>query len=279
MVRRMDEPPSFAAIATPVAGSLRDLMTSPAMFFALSTGRSGTQTLAHVLTQSPGCLCLHEPHPQLVRESVLFREGRLSQADAIDLLRRTRPHPAADRAYGESNNRLSLMVPALAAAFPEAKFIWLQRDARDVVASELQRGGYAPQSRLPWRVSKWARWRPRADRVGAATTQEWASWTRLEKLAWQWDWTHRLIRQDLEELASDRFRVLQLERLESDLPALASWLGLTHVDYVIERANRRREPDDVTGMPARHPNLVTRVEDWQTWSADERAAFLNARAH
>ncbi len=144
MVRRMDEPPSFAAIATPVAGSLRDLMTSPAMFFALSTGRSGTQTLAHVLTQSPGCLCLHEPHPQLVRESVLFREGRLSQADAIDLLRRTRPHPAADRAYGESNNRLSLMVPALAAAFPEAKFIWLQRDARDVVASELQRGGYAP---------------------------------------------------------------------------------------------------------------------------------------
>jgi hypothetical protein len=167
------------------------------------------------------------------------------------------------------------MVPALVAAFPEAKVLWLQRDGRDVVASELQRGGYAPQSALPWRVSKWARWRPRADRIGAATAVQWRSWIRLEKLAWQWDWTHRLIRDDLERLAPDRFRVLQLERLEENLPEVARWLGLRPVDFLVERANRRRDAEDPEphALGERHPNRVERVEGWTSWSATDRTTF------
>ena len=248
------------------------------MFFALSTGRSGSQTLAYVLTQSPGCLCLHEPHPQLVKESVRYREGRLGTDEAVALLRRSRPHPAAAETYGESNNRLSLMVPALVTAFPEAKFVWLQRDGRDFVASELQRGAYAPQSALPWRVSKWAVG-VRADRVGAATPDQWRAWSRLEKLAWQWDWTHRLVGDDLERLAPDRFRVLQLERLDEELPRVAEWLGLRPVDFLVPRANSRRELEELSSvdLSPRHPNLVQQVEGWASWSATERAAF-EARA-
>lgn len=249
-------------------------MTSPAVFFALSTGRSGTQTLAHVLSQSPGCLCLHEPHPQLVKESARFRSGRLSTAAAAALLRRTRPHPQATSAYGETNNRLALMVPALHAAFPHAQYVWLLRDARDVVASELQRGAYDRTSPLPWRVSKWQRFRPRADRLGLVPAAQWRDWSRLEKLAWQWDWTHRLVRSDLQRLAADRFRQVRLEELPEQLPDLVSWLGLTPVEFVLVRANRRTvAEDEQSGLPARHPNRVRQLADWRSWTAAERAVF------
>lgn len=243
------------------------------MLFVVSTGRSGSQTLSMVLSQSPDMLCLHEPHPQLVRESASFHYGRLGLPEAVELLRRTRPAELEGRRYGETNNRLALMLPVARAAFPEAQMVWLLRDGRGFVASELQRGAYRSVSRLPWRRSKWDRWRLSGAAARAVGSDEWERWSTFEKICWQWGYVNRLIRKDLAGLGPERVRVLRIEDLGGQLPELCDWLGITKVDFHIPRSNARREVPAKARQASRHPNAVARVTGWEGWTPQQRATF------
>ena len=243
------------------------------MFFVVSPGRSGSQTVAQVLSQSPTCLCLHEPHPQLVAESARYQYGRFGHDRAVALLRRTRPQGDPDAVYGESNNRLALLLPPLREAFPDACFVWLLRDGRDFVASELQRGGFADPPRRRWTQTKWERWRPRGDEVGDVPAATWASWDPFSRLCWQWAWVNRRIGADLADLGPDRLRRVRIEELAGDLPELCRWLGLEPVDFVVPRANRRRDAGDPGGADRALPNNVPRVESWDGWDDGRRAVF------
>ncbi len=243
------------------------------MLFVVSTGRSGSQTLSMVLTQSPDMLCLHEPHPQLVKESAAFRYGRLNLDDAVELLRRTRPARLEGRRYGETNNRLALLLPAVRRAFPEAQIIWLLRDGRSFVASELQRGAYRRLSPLPWRRSKWDRWRLSGAAARAVEPQQWESWSAFEKICWQWGWVNRLIASDLADLGPEQKRVLRIEDLASQLPDLSTWLDIESVSFHIPRSNARREVPEEVRQATRHPNAVAEVAGWEGWTRRQREIF------
>lgn len=244
------------------------------MLFVVSTGRSGSQTVATVLSQSPDLLCLHEPHPQLVAESAQYRYGRLRHGDAVALLRRSRPAQLDGRRYGETNNRLALLLPPLLEAFPDAQVVHLLRDGRDYAASELQRGAYRRDvPRLPWRRSKWDRWRLAGDAAGAVTSATWAGWSPFERICWQWGHVNRLVADDLAGLGPDRTRVLRIEDLPAEAAELCAWLGVATVPFVVARANARRAVVG-DGHTRRHPNAVARVTGWEGWTAPERETFV-----
>ena len=118
------------------------------MFFVVSTGRAGSRTVANVLSQSPDALCLHEPVPYLVEETAEWRYGTVETVDLCSRLTESRPRQIDGKQYGESANRLSLAIPVLAEAFPDARFVWLTRDGREVVASGHQRGWFDQEPRL-----------------------------------------------------------------------------------------------------------------------------------
>lgn len=248
------------------------------MFFAVSTGRSGSTTLAQVLTQSPSCLCLHEPHPQLVAESARYCYGELATGAAASLIRSTRVPRVGGRVYGETNNRLSLMVVPVRRAFPEAQFVWLLRDGRDFVASELQRGAYGPALGSWWAHSKWDRWRLDGARASAVDSDVWASWDPFTKLCWQWSWVNRRIERDLDGLGPSGARVVLVEEIASHLDELVAWLGIDPVDFVIPRANRRGTVSDLGGTGGAGPNLVPTVASWRSWTAPMRKIFENHAA-
>ncbi|MDQ3973739.1 MAG: hypothetical protein M3276_05300 [Actinomycetota bacterium] len=245
------------------------------MFFVVNPGRSGSRTVAQVLSQSPNCTCMHEPYPQLIAESTRARYGEQSFESVAEVLGNTRSSVVDGKVYGECANKLSYVLPAVRLAFPEAQVVWLVRDGRDFVASALQRGWYSQQENdRP--VSDWQRWRIQGDRAGAMSQREWGSLDAFAKTCWLWTWTNELIGSDIGDADHLLVRIEELGRL---LPRLCSWLAIEPTDFMLTRANRRRTAADLQGADPRKSYNVDRIATFQDWNSQQRAVFERWCAH
>ena len=100
-------------------------------------------TIVHLLRQRGLWNCYHELSPDLHFEGVQFYHGRLDPEYVAERVRDTR---AGVRF--ESNNRLFSLARPIRLALPNARFVFLHRDGRDVVRSGLQRRWYQPDDRF-----------------------------------------------------------------------------------------------------------------------------------
>src|ERR1700742_3602892 len=98
-------------------------------FFIVSSGRSGTAML-HKVLETAGDIEMHHEYMVHIAQPLAARRtmGLATREDAMAVLRQT--HVAAIRystaAYwGDSSNKLSWLIPELAALVPEAKFVHL----------------------------------------------------------------------------------------------------------------------------------------------------------
>ena len=155
--------------------------------FVLSTGRTGTQSLASVLNLSPHIHAVHEPLPRLVKASYeafqdmpgehwIAKWGPLVLASRDDLVLQA---ASRGRIYVESNNRLTYLAPALQSVFPASKFIYSHRHPYEVIRSGMQRGAYQGAGKA-W---NFARIHPRSGEDLAAA---WEHLDAVEKEAWRW---------------------------------------------------------------------------------------------
>lgn len=236
------------------------------MFFVVTTGRSGSTTIARTLASLEVIHSVHEPQPALIKESTGYREGQVTAETVAAILRETRP---ATRAHGripcESNQTLSLLIPVLQEVFPQARFIWLIRNGFDVVASTLQKQWYTGHSEnhdryedCPPIEREWIDGRARADRVGQMTPKQWENASRFEKCCWYWSYVNGVIGRDLACLPAERWFQIRLEDLESHLPALLNWMELTAPVL----------------PPVEHHNVARRLPyHWSEWTPDEMRAF------
>lgn len=185
--------------------------------FALSTGRTGTQTLAAMLRLSPQVVAQHEPAPRLVKATFdaymeAQDEGWIEKWTPFMLATRddfVLEANANGKVYVESNNRLTYVAPAVMAAFPASKFIFSHRDPYKVIRSGMQRGAYQGPN-MAW---NFARIRPRK---GEPYFSEWASLSPLEKEAWRWA--------QINQMAHAFFSTVPAER-RMELPAATFFSG------------------------------------------------------
>jgi len=237
------------------------------MFFIVTTGRSGSQTIARVLSQSDDCICMHEPEPVLVKEATLYHYGVLSDQLMRAILLSTRNPVLHGKIYGESNQKLSTFIPVLADAFPESQFIWLVRDGRDVVASTYYgREWYKPVDEVvshpnPFTVpmKEWTWYRLRGDLAGNMNTQEWEALTRFEKNCWLWAYTNKVIQEHLTRVPRERWMLVRLETLFEQLADSCRFVGV-HYPSKVEKARHNSTTHVVT-------------KSWSEWSDDQRSAF------
>lgn len=226
------------------------------MFFVVTTGRSGSTTLARVLSQHPLCHCSHEQHRILVK---LAAERCHSQIDDKELgyyLETMFPHRVGLRLYGESNQKLSYFIPLLAGLGRQPKFIWLIRDGRNVVASMFSRGAYGTEkSAGPTKV--WAKYRLQGDLCGDVSQQTWQMMSPFEKCCWYWSYTNRTIENDLNHLDKAFWMIVRLEELNDHLAGILKFLDLPYYPLKTVQANRNSE---TTHRSA-------------TWNDHERMAF------
>ena len=237
------------------------------IFFVLSTGRSGTKTIARSLSGLRDCLCLHEPAPQLILESSAYRYGRLEDEKLRQFLLQTRQPVVNGKVYGESNQTLSIIVPVLAKSFPKAKFIWLIRNGLDVVSSIFSRQWYTGHSAnhdryedCPPLEKAWINGRIMGDLCGDVPFAKWKKMNPFARCCWYWAYINRTIEEDLRDHCSEgSHQKLKLEEYDQSLPKITKWLGFGQA------------PEQQTG---RHNRAHYKLYPWQKWTSEERKTFL-----
>jgi len=191
------------------------------LVFVFGCPRSGTTFLAGAIGAAPGFVDLGEVHPLKAAIPELTR----LQADAAALrLRRIldrvrRLGLVGSRRGVEQTPETAFVLPAIAAAFPEATLVHAVRDGRDVVCSLLERGwlsrgrsgtddagtSYGPHARF-W--------------VEPGLEREFAEATDARRAAWAWRRYVAAVRD-----SGVRCHEVRYESLADSAGALAAVLG------------------------------------------------------
>jgi hypothetical protein len=123
--------------------NLRDIHQRPV--FILSTGRTGTQFLAHYFDRDPRAHAVHEPSPSrgLRFWTVAYLEGVVERPAMASTLRRYRTGSFKNIGapiYIESNNFLAGFAESLIDEFNEPLLIHVVRDPRTYIRSAINNG-------------------------------------------------------------------------------------------------------------------------------------------
>ena len=114
-------------------------MSAARSLFVVSSGRSGTHMMERLIGTRPGTEMHHEFCCTQVQPLAVKHHLGLIDFEAV-CVALDRTHGAASRLsaaelFGDSSNKLSWLIDALAEVLPEARFIHLIRDGRKVVSS------------------------------------------------------------------------------------------------------------------------------------------------
>ncbi|MDN5783039.1 MAG: sulfotransferase, partial [Luteimonas sp.] len=242
-----------AHAATPATAAAHGDTVAAAAFdrpvFIVSPPRSGSTLLFETLATAPGVYTIGDESHGLI-EGIAeldparrgFDSNRLlavdAQADVATRLRqrfwselrdRDRRAPAGSGAVRmlEKTPKNALRIPLLREVFPDARFIYLHRDPRQVLGSMLdgwESGDFRTYSGLPgWQAPAWSfllvpGWRELSGKA-------------LEDIvAAQWERTTRILLDDLDALPDGHWTSVDYDRLvahpQDEIARICAWAGL-----------------------------------------------------
>ena len=186
-----------------------DLKSDHRAFFVLSTGRSGTQTLAHLLDAAQNAKVWHHPEPNMIMETLYAYQDRI---DEIGCFWRGRSHIICQAwekglIHGETDHNMTPFAPAIAEDIPNARFLVLVRDPREFIRSGMRRGYY--RSGGAWDQG---RLKPLPKQ---AKELNWGQLHPFEKVCWLWAETYRHINRTIEKIGAERVMIVRFEDLVS----------------------------------------------------------------
>ncbi|GAB3734597.1 hypothetical protein GCM10028862_17690 [Luteimonas pelagia] len=216
--------------------------------FIVSPPRSGSTLLFETLVQAPGLYSIGDESHQLI-EGVAglapahrdWHSNRLAAADASPEVARAlrerfaralrdrdgAPPASTPVRMLEKTPKNALRIPFLRAVFPEARFIYLRRDPREVLASMIegwQSGNFVMYPGLPgWSGPAWSfllvpGWQALSGRPVA------------EIAARQWEAATRVLLDDLADVPADRWIATDYADLVTDpaseIARICHWAGL-----------------------------------------------------
>jgi hypothetical protein len=272
---------------------IRELLREPVI--VLSAPRSGSTLLFEQLAALPGIWSIGgESHgvfrafPGLRAENERLDSGCLDAAHADEgtaeafrrciafLLRNHfgqpwigigREHRPKHVTLVEKTPRNALNVPFLRRVFPDARFVYLYRDARATIASlveawrvGLETGRFVTYRDLPgWDRPAWCFLLPRG-------WQQQVGKTLFEIATFQWTACTEKLLDDLREIDDSRCAAVRYEDLVADpgptVQRLARFAGL---DYSAPSANSRSLPLSRTTLSPPHP------DKWRRWEREIEA--------
>ena len=210
-----------------------DVLAQAAPVFVLSTGRVGTMLLTRLFELEKGLHIEHEALPEMLYT------GKLAYADPSNIeftkgafmagrYEAIRDCQLQNLRYVETNNRLTFFAPAMAALFPNAKFIHLLRHPDSFVSSGIQRNWYTGKT-----ITDEGRIAPAKD-SGIERQQD--------KIAWLWNATNAFIEDFKEGAGKDRTLTVRSEDLFSnteEAERILNWLDFkadkTSIQKVLNR--------------------------------------------
>lgn len=218
-------------------------------FFIVSSGRSGTAMLVKALGAAPGVTIEHEYMVHILQPLAVRRYHGLASGEEAQAVLASTHGAALNYAqtpfWGDSSNKLSWLIPELAALFPAARFVYLARDGRKVASSyfhKLTRECYddrstkiladylddPPNIAAPPPEKKYWWPQPKADDPFAV---EFRHFDQFQRIAWHWTEVNRTILDGLATVSEQRQRFFRLEDLRAQpyfVAALFEFLGLPY---------------------------------------------------
>ena len=204
----------------PTAAVLSPRLREPV--FVLGAPRSGTTFLGSCIGALPEVSYHFEPRVTKAAARQVF-EGTWSERRAARVFRtsyRLLLLAAGDggRRFVEKNPENCFVVPFLVRAFPDARFVQIVRDGRDVAVSHAEKPWLAAASAGSGRRGRggqawgpWARWWVEPERAA-----EFEAASDLTRTAWSWRRFTSAARTALAELPPERVLTVRYEELVTD---------------------------------------------------------------
>lgn len=178
--------------------------------FTLSTGRVGTETLAGLYSLAGNIIAYHEPRPLLFKLSKLSYEysgnsdARLILNEAFKLARADLLSHSLDRKKGyiETSPQATFLAPIILDIIPNARFIHLVRNPKDVVRSGMRRKWYAGHRFDNFRLGPLS---------NSSIAPSWNNYDPFKKNLWLWAETNRWIADFCATVPADRTLLLHSE--------------------------------------------------------------------
>jgi hypothetical protein len=237
-------------------------------FFIVSSGRSGTAMLHKALSGVAGVEIHHEYmvqiiQPLAVRRYLEFVEGEAATKTIGETYGAAIRYSHANH-WGDSSNKVSWLIPELAAAFPHARFVHLVRDGRKVASSYFHKLGdecyddhstailqahYDAPETHPAPPPEKKYWWP-LPRHGARDAEIFRAFSQFERICWHWAEVNRLALEELSQLPPERTMFVRLEELRaapSEVRALYEFLDLpwrAEAYGVFARPHNVNRPED-----------------------------------
>jgi Sulfotransferase family len=272
--------PAAESVADALAGLIEEIALDPFVrpIFIVSAPRAGSTMLYDLLSKSVDLWTIGgesqgviEGIPSLHPANRGYDSHRLTAADAdaetvralrcgfVSVLRdrwarRYLNRPTVDRPPGvrmlEKTPENSLRVDFLRAAFPDARFIFLYRDARRNISSMVEawrHEGFVNIPSLPdWERRRWHLLLPTGWRALNGKSLS-------EIAAFQWQAANQTILEDFETLPRDRWCVLSYDELIANPQAVAQklcgFMGIRFEEYLKKAGSRPLPLSDTTISP------------------------------
>jgi hypothetical protein len=255
----------------------------------VSTGRTGTRKLAHVLSAAcSGVDSRHEPFPDLFDIGTDYIRSQFSFDEAVARVRRAREqvcgevHAAGCDYYIESNNNLALLLPVVRVLLMHCRIVHVVRDGRDFVRSAYSKT--VPSARRRGEtVLVMSEQDPRkrlqaTDFPDDPYQSRWAHMDRFERCCWLWVKVDSLIR---EAIAGDG-RAITV-KFEDVFDKSSGYPGLrTIVEFLGLKERLCVDTADIAGLMAVKENRTQRylLPHWTDWPAEQMRVFRDiAGAH
>ncbi len=237
-------------------------------FFIVSSGRSGTAMLHKALSAVAGVEMHHEYMVQITQPLAVRRYlGLIGAEEARRVIAETfggAVRYSSAGHWGDSSNKLSWLIPDLAAAFPRARFVHLVRDGRKVASSYFHKLGdecyddratrilqahYDDAAACPAPPPEKKYWWPLPRRQSADAIR-FRSFSQFERICWHWAELNRLVLEELSLLSAERTLFVRLEELRtspSEIRTLYEFLGMPYCDEAygaFARPHNVNRPED-----------------------------------
>lgn len=266
--------------------------------FIVSSGRSGTKMMERLFGGLPTLTMNHEYMVHHVQPLGIRRYlGLAGEDECRRVLAST--HGAAiyyseTPIWGDSSNKLSWLIPDLAALFPDARFVHLVRDGRKVASSYFHKlaeecyddfstrallSYVSAPDRIPAPPPEKRYWWP-VPRPGDPRAALFRLYDRFERIAFHWAEINRVILRDLSALPAGRWHFARLEDLTSDSEearALFAFLGLP---FSAERSELLLKPHNVN-RPVDTPLTSAQTEAFRRigWDVMEALGYGGRSAY
>ena len=246
--------------------TIKEMYEEYSPVFILSTGRSGSKTIATLLDCSENVTAYHEPRPTLQYFSnyAFHCQSEVKiLSNMIDAVRMEMILEVfiKDNIYVESNQCLTFFAPVIARLFKRSKFVHLIRHPGDFIRSAIRKGWHKNDS--IWE----------SGRVRMADKNQWAKMDQIEKLSWLWMTTNSFIETFKEQIETKRVITLKFEDLVKNIKEVRELIKF--IDAVDIKAKKikelqNRKLNELYIHPDEPPNIKKVIDfpDYRKWNDD-----------